>query len=209
MANIPDHVKKSEWRPAAASILVLVLLFGILLVLYDVFYPADLGLRQPIPFSHRVHVHTKQISCLMCHTGVTRSSRAGIPPLQTCLLCHSRIIRTFPYIVQLREHFRQGKPVVWERVNWLPEFVYFTHCHAYSAGDRLRQVPWRRGADGSGREGAEIRNGVLHPVSSGKQCDDMTALRVIDEERVGALLAAPFFGRQGRGKQRPYRRLGP
>ena len=89
--------------------------------------PGRLGPRQPIPFSHRVHVHVKQLSCLMCHTGVARSSRAGIPPLQTCLLCHNRIIRTYPYIVKLREHFRQGRPVVWERVNWVPEFVYFDH----------------------------------------------------------------------------------
>ena len=126
MGNEQDK-RKPVWWPAAASLVVLALLVCIVLVLFDLIYPVGLGPRQPIPFSHRVHVHVKQISCVMCHTQVADSARAGIPPLQTCLLCHERIIRTYPYIIQLREYFRQGRPVIWERVNWLPEFVYFNH----------------------------------------------------------------------------------
>ncbi|BCS54209.1 cytochrome c3 family protein [Geobacter sp. SVR] len=119
---------ESSWgRPLAA---LAVLLLGALsaLMLLDRLYPVDLGQRQPIPFSHRVHAHTKTISCLMCHSQVLSTARAGIPPLETCLLCHSRIIRTHPYIALLREHYRSGRPVVWQRVNWLPEFVYFNHA---------------------------------------------------------------------------------
>jgi hypothetical protein len=117
----------SRWRPPVA---LAVLLLGVLsaLVLLDRLYPAGLGQRQPIPFSHRVHVHAKKIGCLMCHSQAATTARAGIPPLETCLLCHDRIIRTYPYIALLREHYRSGRPVVWERVNWLPEFVYFTHA---------------------------------------------------------------------------------
>jgi hypothetical protein len=132
MANSTDQQDraakspKPRW-PIAAALAVILLCLGAALVLFDVPYPSGLGPRQPIPFSHRVHVHTKRISCLICHSEVTRSSRAGIPPLQTCLLCHQRIIRSYPYIAQLREHFRLGRPVIWERVNWLPEFVYFNH----------------------------------------------------------------------------------
>lgn len=113
--------------PAAAALAVLLLGLGAALIYLDIPYPAGLGQRQPIPFSHRVHVHTKQISCFMCHTEAARSSRAGIPPLETCLLCHARIIRSYPYIALLREHFAKNRPVIWERVNWLPEFVYFDH----------------------------------------------------------------------------------
>ncbi|GFO58877.1 class III cytochrome C domain protein [Geomonas silvestris] len=113
--------------PTLAALAVILLAFVAVLVLFNLPYPAGLGPRQPIPFSHRVHAHTKRISCLMCHTEVARSSRAGIPPLETCLLCHQRIIRTFPYIEKLRQYFRENRPVVWQRVNWVPEFVYFTH----------------------------------------------------------------------------------
>ncbi|SNB46687.1 cytochrome c3 family protein [Geobacter sp. DSM 9736] len=125
--NEQELAKKFENRPAIAVVAVLLLLALIVLILFDRLYPHGLGPRQPIPFSHRVHVHVKKISCLMCHTQVTDSARAGIPPLQTCILCHDRIIRTFPYIQDLRRHYDQGKPIVWERVNWVPEFVYFNH----------------------------------------------------------------------------------
>jgi hypothetical protein len=125
-----EKQSKKRGRPlwadfAALAVAALVVLAA--LEYLNVLYPTGLGPRQPIPFSHRVHVHTKQLSCFMCHTGARRSMRAGIPPLETCMLCHSRLIRTHPYIRELREHFAQNKPVVWERVNWLPEFVYFNH----------------------------------------------------------------------------------
>lgn len=114
-----------RWPEMAAAAAVLLSIAAGLLY-FDV-YPAGIGARQPIPFSHRVHVHSKRISCFMCHSEAPRSSRAGIPPLETCLLCHSRIIRTHPYIAKLRRHVAENQPVVWERVNWLPEFVYFEH----------------------------------------------------------------------------------
>ncbi|WP_367618941.1 cytochrome c3 family protein [Pelotalea chapellei] len=134
MGDTRQIEKKFMWKPAVVSLLVLLLGFLAALVLYGVVYPTYLGVRQPIPFSHRVHVYTKHISCMMCHSQVATSARAGIPPLQTCLLCHERIIRTHPYIVKLREHFQQGKPVIWERVNWVPEFVYFNHSMHINKG---------------------------------------------------------------------------
>jgi hypothetical protein len=132
MARLAEHKEekggsKAGFWSAAAALAVVVQLVCAALVLFDIPYPAGLGPRQPIPFSHRVHVHTKRISCLICHSEVTRSSRAGIPPLQTCLLCHQRVIRSYPYIARLREHFRLGRPVIWERVNWVSEFAYFNH----------------------------------------------------------------------------------
>lgn len=129
--SLETEKQKRESRPprwpVAAAVAALLLFVGAALVLLDIPYPRGMGLRQPIPFSHRVHVQTKRISCVMCHSEVARSSRAGIPPLETCLLCHDHIIRSYPYIAKLREHVRQNRPVIWERVNWVPEFVYFDH----------------------------------------------------------------------------------
>ncbi|GAB7028216.1 cytochrome c3 family protein [Geotalea toluenoxydans] len=119
--------KRTGLASAALAAVVMLLLAAIMLVLFHVVYPAGLGPRQPIPFSHRVHVHVKKISCLMCHTTVTEGRHAGIPPLQTCMLCHQRIIKTYPYILELRQAFAKGKPVIWQRVNWVSEFVYFDH----------------------------------------------------------------------------------
>jgi hypothetical protein len=126
--NEQEKVKKSSPRwTDLAGIAVLLLVVAAALVYFNYPYPVGIGQRQPIPISHRVHVHTKRLSCFMCHTEAARSSRAGIPPLETCLLCHARIIRTHPYIAKLRDLYAHNKPVIWERVNWLPEFVYFNH----------------------------------------------------------------------------------
>lgn len=119
--------RKVRWLPVALSILI-ALLFGVVIWGYIFFWPTRIGPEQPIPFSHRVHVHVKKISCLMCHDDVIRSSRAGIPPLETCMLCHSRIIVTYPPIRKLRGHYDRGEPVLWEKVYNLPDFVYFNHA---------------------------------------------------------------------------------
>jgi hypothetical protein len=94
---------------------------------YYFYFPAAAGQEQPIPFSHRVHVTDKHISCIMCHNGVAAAGEAGIPPLETCMLCHSKIIIDHPKIKILREHYVAGEPIEWQRVNHLQEFVYFDH----------------------------------------------------------------------------------
>lgn len=88
---------------------------------------ASLGPSQPIPFSHRVHAGVKHVSCLLCHNTVQAGPRAGIPPVETCMLCHSRVIITYPYIKLLRSHYYDDVPLLWNRVNELPDYVKFNH----------------------------------------------------------------------------------
>jgi len=120
---------------------------------YFYYYPERLGPEQPIHFSHRIHATERGISCLFCHPGAMNTPRAGIPPLETCLLCHSRIIVDYPEILKLRASYDENKPVEWVRVNTLPDFVYFDHqahiragfdcghCHGdVAAMDRVRLV---------------------------------------------------------------------
>jgi len=104
-----------------------ILLIGFLLYAFNFYYKADIGTEQPIPFSHRVHVTEKKLSCFVCHPETMSTARAGVPPLETCMLCHHRIIVTYPPIQKLREHFFQGKPVIWKRIYALPDFDYFDH----------------------------------------------------------------------------------
>jgi hypothetical protein len=111
------------------------------------------GPAQPHPFSHRFHVGQKTLSCVFCHTGAIDTARAGVPPLSTCMLCHSRIIITHPQIEKLVRHYQESRPIEWVRVNELPDFVYFNHqihvragfdcgkCHGDVAGmDRVAPV---------------------------------------------------------------------
>ena len=88
---------------------------------------AHVARPQPAPFSHQHHVAGLGIDCRYCHTSVETSSFAGIPPTKTCMNCHSQIWTGAPMLEPVRESFRSGKSLVWNRVNDLPDFVYFNH----------------------------------------------------------------------------------
>jgi hypothetical protein len=82
---------------------------------------------QPAPFSHQHHVAALGIDCRYCHTSVETSSFAGIPPTKTCMNCHSQIWTSAPLLEPVRESSRSGRSLEWNRVNDLPDFVYFDH----------------------------------------------------------------------------------
>ena len=88
---------------------------------------AGIARPQPAPFSHQHHVAALGIDCRYCHTSVETSSFAGIPPTKTCMNCHSQIWTNAALLEPVRESFRSGKSLVWNRVNDLPDFVYFDH----------------------------------------------------------------------------------
>jgi cytochrome c7-like protein len=88
---------------------------------------AGVARPQPAPFSHQHHVAGLGIDCRYCHTSVETSSFAGIPPTKTCMNCHSQIWTNAQMLEPVRESYRSGKSLVWNRVNDLPDFVYFNH----------------------------------------------------------------------------------
>ncbi len=82
---------------------------------------------QPVQFSHKHHVGDDGIDCRYCHTSVETAASAGIPPTQTCMNCHSQLWADSPYLEPVRASFRDGEPILWERVHDLPGYVYFNH----------------------------------------------------------------------------------
>jgi Class III cytochrome C family. len=83
--------------------------------------------QQPVQFSHKHHTGDDGIDCRYCHTTVETTASAGMPPTQTCMNCHSQIWADSPYLEPVRASFRENKPIEWERVHDLPEYVYFNH----------------------------------------------------------------------------------
>jgi hypothetical protein len=83
--------------------------------------------QQPVQFSHKHHVGDDGIDCRYCHSTVETTATAGMPPTQTCMNCHSQLWNDSPYLEPVRASFRENKPIQWERVHDLPEFVYFNH----------------------------------------------------------------------------------
>ena len=85
-------------------------------------------IEQPIQFDHRHHTRDEGIDCRFCHQTVDRSPHASIPSTQLCLNCHSQIWNQSPLLEPVRRSFIEGKPIVWKKVNDVPDYVYFNHA---------------------------------------------------------------------------------
>jgi hypothetical protein len=82
---------------------------------------------QPVPFSHQHHVGPLGIDCRYCHTSVEDTAFAGLPPTKTCMNCHQQIWVGSQMLAPVRESYRSGRSIPWQRVHNLPGFVYFDH----------------------------------------------------------------------------------
>jgi hypothetical protein len=87
----------------------------------------DIARHQPVAFSHEHHVDQLGIDCRYCHTSVEEAAFAGIPATETCMTCHSQIWTEAPMLEPVRESFRTGEPLQWNRVHDVPDFTYFNH----------------------------------------------------------------------------------
>lgn len=87
----------------------------------------NVPLVQQVPFSHQHHVSGLGIDCRYCHDSVEKSSFAGIPPTYTCMSCHSQVWTDAQMLAPVRQSLASGQPLHWNRVNQLPDFVFFNH----------------------------------------------------------------------------------
>lgn len=87
----------------------------------------NVPLEQPVPFSHRHHAEQLGIDCRYCHVSVQKSAFAGVPDTETCMTCHSQLFTTAPLLAPVRRSLATGIPLRWNRVNKLPDFVFFNH----------------------------------------------------------------------------------
>jgi hypothetical protein len=126
------------FRPGANSIAVAIIVaavaapagaMGLTYLLWDSPYATDqyLTRAQPVPFSHAHHVGDLGLDCRMCHTGVERAAFAGVPATHVCMTCHSRIWTNAGMLAPVRKSLAAGRPLHWQRVNRLPDYVFFDH----------------------------------------------------------------------------------
>jgi len=92
--------------------------------------------QQPIAFPHNVHVDDYQIDCQYCHYSAERSVDAGMPPVGTCMGCHTVIpgSQNPEEIETLREYYNEGEAIPWVRVYKVADHVHFPHLRHVSAG---------------------------------------------------------------------------
>jgi hypothetical protein len=90
--------------------------------------------KQPIPFSHELHVNQVGMDCRYCHSNVEVSGHSNIPTTETCMNCHKTIKVDSPAIKTLTEYHNQKKPIDWVKVHMLPDYVYFNHAAHVNSG---------------------------------------------------------------------------
>jgi hypothetical protein len=83
--------------------------------------------EQPIQFDHRHHAGDDQIACVYCHAGAETAPYAGVPSTELCMGCHNQVWNGSPMLASIRRSYFTGRPLEWNRVHSVPDFVYFDH----------------------------------------------------------------------------------
>ncbi len=110
---------------ATGAVFLALLIWGVPIMNYN----TQVGLipPQPVPFSHKHHVSGLGLDCRYCHTSVEEAQNAGIPPTATCMTCHSQLWTNASVLAPVRQSLAEAKPLHWNRVYTLPDYVYFDH----------------------------------------------------------------------------------
>jgi hypothetical protein len=122
---------------AGVGALGLVLLAILVFLTLSTWKPAPAAVTpsaQPIAFPHNVHVQQYRMDCQYCHADARRSQHASLPSVTRCMGCHKITAADKPEIKKLAELAAAGKPIPWNRVFKVPEYVYFTHKPHVRAG---------------------------------------------------------------------------
>ncbi|MBU3760054.1 MAG: cytochrome c3 family protein [Candidatus Omnitrophica bacterium] len=132
----PKHFNTLAKASILGGLLFLVLIGTGLYIWSRSVFSTQIGIAkdQPVPFSHKHHVEGLGIDCRYCHTAVEKSSFAGIPPTKTCMNCHSIIWNEAPMLAPVRESWKNKKPLEWNRVHNLADFVQFNHSAHIAKG---------------------------------------------------------------------------
>ena len=86
--------------------------------------------RQPIAYTHQLHIQKVKLSCDYCHANVATGPIATIPSITVCMDCHESVATDRPEIQRLTEYQTRGEEVPWQRVyGWTDEaHVRFNHA---------------------------------------------------------------------------------
>jgi len=133
------------FRPRANALawMALILAFGLVVVMVALgayyfqspyYSGVDRTPAQPVPFSHKHHVGELGLDCRYCHTSVEQSPFAGVPESEICMTCHSQLWTNADMLAPVRDSLRDDKPLRWQRVHDLPDYVRFDHSAHVNKG---------------------------------------------------------------------------
>tara|TARA_B100001250_G_scaffold386629_1_gene383325 strand:+ start:371 stop:1027 length:657 start_codon:yes stop_codon:yes gene_type:complete len=203
MAQIfPESANWAAKASILAGLLLAATVLGILLNINRIHYVnrVNIALNQPVPFSHKHHVTGLGIDCRYCHTSVEHGAFAGIPPTETCMTCHSQIWTEAPNLEPVRASWRENKPIEWNKVHDLPDFVYFDHSIHLAKGvgcqtchGQVDQMPLMWKVNSLNMEWCiECHKNPEKFVRPKEQVFSMTYRKPKNQEELGAQLVADY-----------------
>jgi len=220
MAQIFHRSANSLSRLSILAVIVVVsVLLWVALEAQKSPYATYQGMRQaqPVPFSHQHHNAGLGIDCRYCHTSVEQSSYAGVPPTKTCMNCHSQIWTNAAMLEPVRESYRTGSSLMWTKVNYLPDYVYFNHsihvnkgvgcatCHGpvnempFMYQESSMRMEWclecHRGTEKYLRPKDQVFNMNYQQPSSSHPVQLADGSKYIEQEQLGAALKSQYHVR--------------
>jgi len=92
--------------------------------------------RQPIQYSHKVHIENAGLTCKDCHVYVETMAAATLPPIGICRNCHdTEPVSDSPEESLLLKYVAEGMEVPWVNIYSVPDHVYFSHRRHVVGGE--------------------------------------------------------------------------
>lgn len=149
-----EEINSWIWRNRkVVGVAVLVAVIAVIVTLFQGLYTIGVVTSyqpsQPIEFPHDVHAGVNGIDCKYCHNSVEKSKSAGIPTTNVCMNCHKQIQgdddREITQISKIYksagfspegggQYSGETENLVWNKVHWLPDHVYFNHSQHVKVG---------------------------------------------------------------------------
>jgi len=80
-----------------------------------------------VAFDHTIHAGKYAMPCLDCHAFADKAASAGLPSGRKCIGCHKFVDKESPAVQTLAARFGAGESLKWQRVFYLPDYIYFSH----------------------------------------------------------------------------------
>ncbi len=85
---------------------------------------------QPIEFPHNIHIEQGLTCTEYCHESATKGPVAGLPSVNTCMICHAAIATDKPRIQHITALYDKGLDLEWQRVNRFAKSAHVRFNHA-------------------------------------------------------------------------------
>ena len=85
---------------------------------------------QPLDFPHNLHIEQGMTCTDYCHESAMEGPVAGLPSLNTCMICHEVLATDRPSIQRIAALYERGLDLQWGRVYGYPAAAHVRFDHA-------------------------------------------------------------------------------